>query len=250
MHMQTQSVQALNRPAPQNANHDFVARFREGKVYALLFSDGWIKVGRGRNPDDRVQAHKTASGMRGATLVKVMTSGTLIDSAYAESELIKFCSEHGRAVHGREWFAGVDYDLLIAVISDRFRGDPPAAIDAARRAQSNRFEKMLSSVFEPRNQAVAPDPAEQKKWIESLAYARLLDRIFLDDGYSGWLFEASDSGMSNFGNYASLVIHELPDDEVADLFVRAGRNPGEVIEQVTCAAKEIIDAHKRSGGSA
>lgn len=26
MHMQTQSVQALNRPAPQNANHDFVAR--------------------------------------------------------------------------------------------------------------------------------------------------------------------------------------------------------------------------------
>ena len=26
MHMQTQSVQALSRPAPQNANHDFVAR--------------------------------------------------------------------------------------------------------------------------------------------------------------------------------------------------------------------------------
>ncbi|AMA46266.1 Rha family transcriptional regulator [Pseudomonas alabamensis] len=26
MHMQTQSVQALNRPAPQNANHNFVAR--------------------------------------------------------------------------------------------------------------------------------------------------------------------------------------------------------------------------------
>ncbi len=25
MHMQTQSVQALKRPAPQNANHDFVA---------------------------------------------------------------------------------------------------------------------------------------------------------------------------------------------------------------------------------
>lgn len=26
MHMQTQSVQALQRVAPQNANHDFVAR--------------------------------------------------------------------------------------------------------------------------------------------------------------------------------------------------------------------------------
>lgn len=32
MHMQTQSVQALNRPAPQNANHDFVARMSSREI--------------------------------------------------------------------------------------------------------------------------------------------------------------------------------------------------------------------------
>lgn len=250
MHMQTQSVQALSRAAPQNANHDFVARFREGKVYALLFSDGWIKVGRGRNPECRILAHSTASGMRNATLVKTTVSGSLIDSAYAEAELIKFCAEQGSAVHGREWFVGVDYDQLVALIDTRFQGDSPASIDAARRAQDEMAEQMLSSIFGGHRKAAVPDLAEQKKWMESLAYARLLDRIFLDDGYSGWLFEPSDSGMSNFGNYASLVIHELPVDEVADLFVRAGRNPGEAIEQVTCAARHIIDAHKSSGGAA
>lgn len=32
MHMQTQSVQALKRPAPQNANHDFVARMSSREI--------------------------------------------------------------------------------------------------------------------------------------------------------------------------------------------------------------------------
>ncbi|MNO41116.1 hypothetical protein D3C76_312800 [compost metagenome] len=249
MHTSFHHVQALSRAAPQHANHEFMARFREGKVYALLFSDGWIKVGRGRNPEDRILAHSSASSMRSATLVKTTVSGSLIDSTYAEAELIKFCSDRGRTVHGREWFVGVDYEQLVALIGTRFRGDSPASIEAARRAQSDRTEQTLSSVFGGHKKAAEPDPAEQKKWIESLAYARLLDRIFLDDGYSGWLFEPSDSGMSNFGNYASLVIHELPEDEVADLFVRAGRNPSEAIEQVTWAAREIIDAHVKSGGA-
>lgn len=36
MHMQTQSVQALIRPAPQNANHDFVARTMSSREIAEL----------------------------------------------------------------------------------------------------------------------------------------------------------------------------------------------------------------------
>lgn len=36
MHMQTQSVQALNRPAPQNANHDSVARTMSSREIAEL----------------------------------------------------------------------------------------------------------------------------------------------------------------------------------------------------------------------
>lgn len=36
MHMQTQSVQALIRPAPQNANHDFVARTMSSREIASL----------------------------------------------------------------------------------------------------------------------------------------------------------------------------------------------------------------------
>ena len=38
MHMQTQSVQALNRPAPQNANHDFVARMSSREIADLVGS--------------------------------------------------------------------------------------------------------------------------------------------------------------------------------------------------------------------
>lgn len=38
MHMQTQSVQALIRPAPQNANHDFVARMSSRDIADLVGS--------------------------------------------------------------------------------------------------------------------------------------------------------------------------------------------------------------------
>lgn len=40
MHMQTQSVQALNRPAPQNANHDSVARVDEMTKQILAIHSG------------------------------------------------------------------------------------------------------------------------------------------------------------------------------------------------------------------
>jgi len=116
MHLQESSIQAPSNHAPQNAKHDSVARNRLGQVYAVLFSDGWVKVGRGRNAQKRIDCHISTSLMRGAKLVDSRISGLILDSRGAEAALIAMCGGYASAVHGREWFEGVDFDSLAALI--------------------------------------------------------------------------------------------------------------------------------------
>jgi len=222
-----------------------VSRFREGRVYAVLFSDGWLKVGRGRDPQSRIGSHACVSAMRNATVDRSIVSGTLADSGTAEAELIAFCSKQGTAVHGREWFTGVDFEEVCNLFGTRFKGDAPDYLSAARKLQSERVETMLDAVFArvPSDHAHVMTEAEDRlKWGASLAHARILDRIYRDDMYSGWLFEVSESGMSNFGNYAALTVHALDEGEIADLFYRASTNPGEALEQIVSSARAMIDA--------
>ncbi|PXX59497.1 hypothetical protein SAMN05660489_04522 [Pseudomonas sp. LAMO17WK12:I10] len=252
MHTQTPNSNTPANVATRFDGSENVSRFREGKVYAAVFSDGWIKVGRGRCPESRIVAHSSVSAMRNATLLQFAVSGELVDSASAEADLIKFCSERCHAVHGREWFTEVDFEGLRQLITERYSGNSQEDLRDARAAKSKRVDQMLEAVFRlgaDDRQASVDGPEDQLKWSNSLAYARIIDRIYLDDCYSGWLFEASSSGMSNFGNYASLVLHSLDDSEVADVFCRAATSPGEVLEYITETARSIIDTYQKARGA-
>lgn len=246
--MQSQPITSntLNHVATRFVNSENVSRFREGTVYAVVFSDGWLKVGRGRNPQSRISSHACVSGMRNATVDRSVISGTVADSLAAEAALISFCSEQGEAVHGREWFTGVSFDTVCKFIEEQFSGDSPEYLSEARKFQSDRVQSMLDGVFsraQPVADAAAMNEAEERlKWISSLAYARILDRLYRDDMYDGWLFEVSESGITNFGNYAALTVHALDEGEIADLFYRVSTNPGEALDQIVSSARAMVDA--------
>ena len=251
MHTSNTDVQGLKKSATQFAISENVSRFREGRVYAVLFSDGWLKVGRGRNPESRIGSHASVSAMRNATVERSVVSGLLADSGSAEAELIELCSMRGIAVHGREWFTGVDFDEVCRLFDRRFKGDASHYLSRVRKLQSARVDTLLSAVFDvaPHDRDDAMKDAEDRlKWASSLAHARILERIYLDDMYGGLLFEASESGMSNFGNYAALTVHALDESEIADLFYTASTNPGEALEQIVSSARSMVDAFAEGKG--
>lgn len=246
MHQHTESINSPNNLAPRFSQSENVARFREGKVYAVLFSDGWLKVGRGRDAQSRINSHIGTSSMRGATHDRSVISGVLADSGSAENALIAYCSERGASVHGREWFTGVDFEGVSEFFCTHFMGDTADYLAAAREAQSRRVETMLNTVFErpgPNPPSATKDADDLARWVASLTHARILDRIYRDDLYGGWLFEISASGMTNFFNYAALTVNTLDDGEIANLFYSASTNPGEALEHITSTAQALIAAY-------
>ena len=246
MHTSLSDVQALKKAAPQNGGNESVARFHEGRVYAALFSDGWLKVGRGRDARARINSHIGTSSMRGAKFVRSISSGLLADSGAAENALIAYCSERGCNVHGREWFTGIDFDEVKEFFGFHLAGDPAEILDSAKRAQAKHVDAMMDSVsghFTPDQSQKQRELAEQNQWTASLTHARILDRIYRDDMYGGWLFEISASGMTNFFNYAALTVNTLDEGEIADLFYRAARSPGEALEHIVSTAQALIAAY-------
>lgn len=246
MHTSSSDVQALKKAAPQNGGFKNVARFREGRVYAALFSDGWLKVGRGRDAQARINSHIGTSSMRGAKFVRSISSGLLADSGAAENALIAYCSELGSNVHGREWFTGIDFDEVKEFFSLHLGGDSAEVLDSAKSAQAKHVDAIMDSVsghFTPDQSQNQKEVAEQNQWTASLTHARILDRIYRDDMYGGWLFEISASGMTNFFNYAALMVNTLDEGEIADLFYRAARGPGEALEHIVSTAQALIAAY-------
>ncbi len=244
--MQIHEQGNTHHPAPRNGGLENVARFREGKVYAVLFSDGWLKVGRGRDAQSRINSHIGTSSMRGAKFVRSITSGVLADSGAAENALIAYCAAAGTNVHGREWFTGVDFDDVKEFFSLHLAGDTAEFLESAKKAQVKRVDAMLDAVFGRSGLDRSPgekELADQQRWNASLTHARILDRIYRDDMYGGWLFETSASGMSNFFNYAALTVNTLDEGEIADLFYGAATRPSEALEQVVSTAQALIAAY-------
>lgn len=245
MQISSASVNSQTNVSTRFVNSENVSRFREGRVYAVLFSDGWLKVGRGRDPQSRISSHACASGMRNATVDRSVVSGVIADSRAAEAALIAFCAERGKNVHGREWFTGVDFEDVCGLFEQSFKGDDAEFLSQAKKLQSERTENMLSDIFsrvQPDSAAVTTEFEESAKWFVSLAYARILDRIYRDDMYDGWLFEVGETGMTNFGHYAALTVHRLDEGEIADLFYRASTNPGEALDQIVSSAQSMVAA--------
>jgi DNA-binding XRE family transcriptional regulator len=99
-------------------------------LYACLFSNGHIKVGRSRNPAGRIGSHCVRVACMGVTLVDSFHVICDWDAAEAEDRLIRRCDQDASARFQNEWFAGLDFasvcDLVRHFAKPQADDDQPA----------------------------------------------------------------------------------------------------------------------------
>ncbi|WP_284740254.1 hypothetical protein [Amycolatopsis sp. RTGN1] len=103
-----------------------------GYVYAVEFSNRWIKIGETNNAKRRItNEHCTDAAKFGITITRSWVSPLHHERKVSEEALIAYCEQHGQRTAGRERFAGVDFaDLQAHAESLDYRAVPPArAID-------------------------------------------------------------------------------------------------------------------------
>lgn len=199
---------------------------RSGFVYAVLFSDGWVKVGRGKNPEIRIASHVNLSAMRNAAEEKRFISGRIIGHVKAELEIINFCLANGERAYGREWFKGIDFSKLESFMADSFSGD--SEDDLA--SHSIAADKNNSSVAERIvcNGRSCSNDYEPSKWDMALMHARLIEKSLLNEMYSGEMFEQKGS-MSWFVSLAALAINSMNSDEESEVYHMVTEDPDSAI---------------------
>lgn len=219
-----------------------------GCVYAVLFSDGWIKVGRGTSPNARIRSHQTLSAMRGAVLTNSIVSGPLVNASIAEARLIKECQAQGRAVHGREWFLGVDFDSLASIISEEFPGDAEDVLAEVRSRQEKGMEGIVDTLYGTKEQ-VAEAAAKQAYWHSSCSHARVLDSLLIKRGCNGPLFTTDESGLTPFAQRASVALFEMTESETADVYAGIAADPGREIDALMDRSQDIVREFVRETGA-
>lgn len=223
--------------APRNASSENVARQVNGYVYAVLFSDGWVKVGRGRDAYARINTHKSISRMRGAEIVDFKVSGMLVDSKDAEKKLLALCESYGSSVHGNEWFAGVDFERLCCVIDSEFSGDSEEQFEEYRAAFDGRmsvFDKVLASSSRALSDLLG---RRHLAWDLACSHASIIEQIYLDDWFGGPIFEKKEPGGSYFHLIASISMYEATNEMMADIYSKAVNYPTELLFEFEEMAK-------------
>lgn len=87
-----------------------------GHLYAVLFSNGTVKVGRGKSADARIASHRDRLSVAGIDVVSTM-SIQCEDIEAREAVLIKGVSALGGVCRGNEWFSGVEFDDVCRLLS-------------------------------------------------------------------------------------------------------------------------------------
>ncbi len=212
-------------------------------VYAVLFSDGWVKVGRGRCGKSRINSHSGLSAMRGATVVRSIISGRLVDSKSAESKLIAYCTAAGTLAHGREWFSNVDFERLVEIIETRFQGDSADAFILAHAKRDAMNEELASAMLDQKTST-----QDDAKWAASLQHARVMNRMYTSDMYGGDMFTIdSRTGLNLFTLYAAIAIYELDEEGLAYTYCHLATDPYDGINTIFSLADEAIDAYRKNG---
>lgn len=79
-------------------------------VYAVLFNNGVLKVGRSAKPETRIKNHIDAASRHMIGYSVFMISEPVEDGRRAEAELIEYCSRTHKKT-GNEYFLDADYAL-------------------------------------------------------------------------------------------------------------------------------------------
>lgn len=92
-----------------------------GHVYAIRFSIGVVKVGATSNPVQRMETYRRDCARYGVEIVGAWLSGRLVDPFGAEDRALRWCSQRGSLVQGRESFE-IDYQDLVDYLTTTFGG--------------------------------------------------------------------------------------------------------------------------------
>lgn len=217
-----------------------------GCVYAVLFSDGWLKVGRGVKPGERITAHKSASSMRGATIEKSVISGVMVNSKDAERKLIGICHSLGKPVHGNEWFIGVDFEVIEEIFNSDFSGDSEEDIAAdVKRCEKemNDLSDKLFSIGEIEERGEFCSFA-MTDWEECLAHAKIIEKSFLYEGYSGPIFEKGSLGLSIIVSHSALALTAMSNDDRVGMYHMVTEDPDEAMILLLNKGSEFIKGFK------
>lgn len=233
-----QSVVNNNETAPRFSINENVARLQPGQVYVARFSDGWVKIGRGRDAHSRIACHVSTSAMRGATLIESYASGKIVDSVAAESALIEMCGGAQAAVHGREWFLSPDYPSLVAAIQSSYMGDPAERFEAHREAVNAQTQKVFDFIRGPAPSVSVFSAQDMAAWSSALEHAKVLEQIYREDCYGGQLFSREEKGYCAFFLMAALAIWKSPAHAVAVIYWKAFNEPDLLLLELSDASTQ------------
>ncbi|MFJ1539366.1 GIY-YIG nuclease family protein [Micromonospora chalcea] len=104
-----------------------------GYVYLLLFDSGVLKVGWSSSPQSRIKSHQFHAAPFGVALSRVWVSSQIESPAMVERELLCAASAMAQRTTAREWFHGVDFDVLareaVALVGRVSPLDAPSHVD-------------------------------------------------------------------------------------------------------------------------
>lgn len=95
-------------------------------LYACLFDNGHVKVGRSTDPDCRIKQHQDRVACFGVKLGRWHTARCIGSVALAEGALIALCASRAASRHLNEWFAGLDFSEVIDWVDDCAQGGSSA----------------------------------------------------------------------------------------------------------------------------
>jgi hypothetical protein len=78
-------------------------------LYACLFSNSVVKVGRSIDADSRIHQHEERVRCMGITLADCLSVECVGSAAAGEAALIERCIEAATNRHASEWFEGLDF---------------------------------------------------------------------------------------------------------------------------------------------
>ncbi len=88
------------------------AMLDDGYVYAVEFSSGVVKVGKTTDPGSRLANHAKYAEIHGGAIRESWTSELHNGYTKTERQLIEFCQQRGAKVFGKEYFGGLDFNIV------------------------------------------------------------------------------------------------------------------------------------------
>lgn len=185
--------------------------YKKGHIYAVLYSNGWVKVGRSGDVQNRI---KTLSGsVIGEKAVSTKASALLSDAHRAEGKLIAFCRKRCDDQHGKEWFSGIGFKELAQAVSRLEQEDRESQAEPSAPRGTGDLGKFGGMIL------------ESNRWRDSLQKAELLESVYFVNLHCGGVFEKGERGYSEFFLLASILLHNLSVFEQASLFSLAATDP-------------------------